>query len=91
MVPWKAGKANHGHSCVKGRFAWGYATHKERVLEPMIRGSTEEPWRTVSWDEAIGYAAAEFAADRGRNTAPTPSAASPPRAARTKRPTSSRR
>ena len=28
MVPWKDGKANHGHSCVKGRFAWGYATHK---------------------------------------------------------------
>ena len=61
MVPWKDGKANHGHSCVKGRFAWGYATHKERVLEPMIRASTSDPWRTVSWDEAIGYTAAEFA------------------------------
>ncbi|HKP79343.1 MAG TPA: molybdopterin-dependent oxidoreductase, partial [Phenylobacterium sp.] len=61
MVPWKDGKANHGHACVKGRFAWGYATHKERVLEPMIRGSIEEPWRTVSWDEAIAHAASEFA------------------------------
>ncbi|HEX7850771.1 MAG TPA: 2Fe-2S iron-sulfur cluster-binding protein, partial [Sphingomonas sp.] len=37
MVPWKDGKANHGHSCVKGRFAWGYANHQERMLEPMIR------------------------------------------------------
>ena len=37
MVPYKDGKANHGHSCVKGRFAWGYATHKERILKPMIR------------------------------------------------------
>jgi formate dehydrogenase major subunit len=27
MLPHKDGKANHGHSCVKGRFAWGYATH----------------------------------------------------------------
>ncbi len=27
MVPWKQGKANEGHSCVKGRFAYGYATH----------------------------------------------------------------
>jgi formate dehydrogenase major subunit len=27
----KDGKANHGHSCVKGRFAWGYATHKDRI------------------------------------------------------------
>jgi formate dehydrogenase major subunit len=60
MVPWKDGKANRGHSCVKGRFAWGYATHRERILEPMIRGSIDEPWRTVSWDEAIAYAAAEF-------------------------------
>jgi formate dehydrogenase major subunit len=60
MVPWKDGKANHGHSCVKGRFAWGYASHRDRVLEPMIRGSIEEPWRTVSWEEAIAYAASEF-------------------------------
>ncbi|MBL8554951.1 MAG: formate dehydrogenase subunit alpha [Phenylobacterium sp.] len=61
MVPWKDGKANHGHSCVKGRFAWGYASHRERVLEPMIRTSIGEPWRTVSWDEAIAHTAAEFA------------------------------
>ncbi|HVN00625.1 MAG TPA: formate dehydrogenase subunit alpha [Caulobacteraceae bacterium] len=60
MTPWKDGKANHGHSCVKGRFAWGYATHRDRVLEPMIRGSIEEPWRKVPWDEAIAYAASEF-------------------------------
>ncbi len=60
MVPWKDGKANRGHSCVKGRFAWGYATHRDRILEPMIRGSIEEPWRTVSWDQAIAYAASEL-------------------------------
>jgi len=60
MVPWKDGKANHGHSCVKGRFAWGYANHRERVLEPMIRASTADPWRVVSWDEAIAHTAAEF-------------------------------
>ena len=34
MVPYKDGKANRGHSCVKGRFAWGYATHKDRILKP---------------------------------------------------------
>ncbi len=60
MVPYKDGEANRGHSCVKGRFAWGYATHKERILNPMIRSSIHEPWREVSWDEAIGYAASEF-------------------------------
>ena len=39
MVPYKDGNANHGHSCVKGRFAWGYATHRDRILKPMIRAS----------------------------------------------------
>jgi formate dehydrogenase major subunit len=60
MVPHKAGKANEGHSCVKGRFAYGYATHKDRVLKPMIRKRIDDPWREVSWDEALQYAAGEF-------------------------------
>jgi formate dehydrogenase major subunit len=60
MVPWKDGKANRGHSCVKGRFAWGYATHRERITQPMVRASIEEPWRVVSWYEAISHTAAEF-------------------------------
>ncbi|MDP4557798.1 formate dehydrogenase subunit alpha [Halomonas meridiana] len=57
MVPYKGGDANHGHSCVKGRFAFGYATHKDRIREPMIRDSIDQPWRSVSWEEAIGFAA----------------------------------
>ena len=57
MTPSKDGQANHGHSCVKGRFAWGYATHPDRVLSPLIRDSIDQPWRKVGWDEAIGYAA----------------------------------
>ena len=60
MVPYKNGKANHGHSCVKGRFAWGYASHKDRMLKPMIRKKISDPWQEVSWEEAIGYAASEF-------------------------------
>jgi len=60
MVPFKDGKANHGHSCVKGRFAWGYTTHKDRILKPMIRAKITDPWREVSWEEAIGHAASEF-------------------------------
>ena len=57
MVPWKDGKANRGHACVKGRFAWGYATHKDRILKPMIRDSITDPWKEVSWHEALNYAA----------------------------------
>ena len=60
MTPWKDGKANEGHSCVKGRFAWGYATHKDRITKPMIRAKITDPWREVSWDEAINHAASEF-------------------------------
>jgi len=60
MVPWKDGKANEGHSCVKGRFAWGYATHQDRMLKPMIRKNISDPWQEVSWDTALNYAAGEF-------------------------------
>ena len=60
MVPFKDGKANHGHSCVKGRFAWGYTTHKERMLKPMVRAKITDAWREVSWEEAIGHAASEL-------------------------------
>ncbi len=60
MVPYKDGKANRGHSCVKGRFAFGYASHRERILNPMIREKITDPWREVSWDEAIAYTAAAF-------------------------------
>ncbi len=60
MVPFKDGKANHGHSCVKGRFAWGYTTHKDRILNPMIREKITDPWREVSWEEAISHVASEF-------------------------------
>src|SRR6202046_1501986 len=60
MVPYKDGKANRGHSCVKGRLAWGYANHRARILKPMIREKISDPWREVSWDEAIGRVASEF-------------------------------
>jgi formate dehydrogenase major subunit len=57
MVPNKDGHANHGHSCVKGRFAWGYATHPDRITTPMIRDSINDPWQVVSWEEAVNYTA----------------------------------
>jgi formate dehydrogenase major subunit len=60
MVPWKDGKANRGHSCVKGRFAWGYANHQDRITKPMIRETLEQPWREVSWDEALQFTASRL-------------------------------
>src|SRR5271167_3974135 len=66
MIPYKAGKANEGHSCVKGRFAYGYATHTDRIVKPMIRAAIDDPWREVSWDEAVTYAAGEFKRIQGK-------------------------
>jgi formate dehydrogenase major subunit len=60
MVPWKDGQANEGHACVKGRFAWGYATHPDRITKPMIRAKISDPWREVSWEDAFTYTASEF-------------------------------
>ncbi|GAA3865077.1 formate dehydrogenase subunit alpha [Celeribacter arenosi] len=57
MVPHKDGRANRGHSCVKGRFAYGYAEHQDRILMPMVRENITDPWREVSWEEALGFAA----------------------------------
>ena len=71
MTPYKDGKANEGHACVKGRFAFGYATHKDRITTPMIRHSIDDPWREVSWQEAVDYTAARFKAIQeqyGRNS-----------------------
>ncbi|HEY0931414.1 MAG TPA: molybdopterin-dependent oxidoreductase, partial [Gemmatimonas sp.] len=62
MTPSAEGGANEGHSCVKGRFAWGYATHSDRVLHPMVRDTIDEPWRQASWEEAIQFAATRFRA-----------------------------
>ena len=70
MVPHDDGKANRGHSCVKGRFAWGYATHPDRVLKPLVRERISDPWREASWDEALGRIASEFRriqAQHGKN------------------------
>ena len=57
MTPWKDGKANEGHACIKGRFAWGYATHSDRITKPMIRDSIDQPWQEVSWEDAIEFSA----------------------------------
>ena len=60
MVPDQNGHANHGHSCVKGRFALGYATHRDRITTPMLRKRISDPWQPVSWEVAIGHVASEF-------------------------------
>ena len=66
MIPNKEGEANHGHSCVKGRFAFGYATHKDRITAPLIRESIRDPWQEVSWEDAIDFAARKLKGIRAK-------------------------
>jgi formate dehydrogenase major subunit len=60
MAPDRKGGANAGHACVKGRFAFGYTSHPDRVKVPMIRRRITDPWHEVSWEVAIAHAAREF-------------------------------
>ncbi|HSG33318.1 MAG TPA: formate dehydrogenase subunit alpha [Sphingomonadaceae bacterium] len=69
MVPYKDGKANRGHSCVKGRFAYGYANHQDRITTPMIRESIQDPWQEVSWEEALEFASSKIKAIKAKHGA----------------------
>jgi len=46
---------NDGNLCVKGRFAYEFIEHKERLKTPLIRKNGELV--EASWDEALSYAA----------------------------------
>ena len=87
MVPHKNGQANEGHACVKGRFAWGYATHKDRITKPMIRAKITDPWREVQLGRSDQLRRVANSAASRRSTGAIRSAALRRRAARTKKPT----
>ncbi|MBP7168075.1 MAG: formate dehydrogenase subunit alpha [Bacteroidia bacterium] len=54
QAPYDA-EVNQGHTCLKGRFAFSFYNHPERLTSPMIRrNGVLEP---VSWEEAYGYIA----------------------------------
>lgn len=67
QAPYDA-EVNQGHTCLKGRYAFSFYNHKDRVTSPMIRRNGElEP---VSWDEAYQYIASKLnkiKADYGPN------------------------
>jgi NADH-quinone oxidoreductase subunit G len=46
--------------CIKGRYAYDYAEHPERVKHPLIRKGTH--WAEATWDEAFGYIASRWKA-----------------------------
>ena len=53
---------NHGDLCVKGRFGFDFHRHPERLTLPLIRQDREQPFRQVSWAEALAFAGKGFKA-----------------------------
>ena len=52
------GPSNEGLLCVKGKFAYDFINHKDRLVHPMIRkGGKHSPLVQVSWEEALDFAA----------------------------------
>lgn len=47
---------NDGNLCVKGRFAYDFIHHRDRLTEPLVRGADGELHPTT-WDHAIDVAA----------------------------------
>jgi formate dehydrogenase major subunit len=54
QAPYSA-EVNQGHTCLKGRFAFSFYNHPDRITQPLIRknGKLTE----ASWDEAYGFIA----------------------------------
>lgn len=46
---------NHGHLCVKGRYAFDFVHAPDRITSPLMR--TNDGWRPLSWDDAISLIA----------------------------------
>jgi formate dehydrogenase alpha subunit len=44
-------QVNHGHLCVKGRYAHSFHHSPDRLTAPLLR--TEGGWREIAWTEAI--------------------------------------
>jgi formate dehydrogenase major subunit len=49
------GPSNHGHTCVKGRYAFDYVYAQDRITSPLIR--RDGAWQRVSWDEVNRFIA----------------------------------
>ena len=51
-------EVNEGHTCLKGRFAFQFYNHPDRLREPMIKRNGE--FEIVTWDEAYDFIASKL-------------------------------
>lgn len=59
---------NDGNLCVKGRFAYEFVNHEDRLKKPLVRGADGE-YRETDWDEALELAAKGLLGVRERHGA----------------------
>ena len=46
-------EVNAGHTCLKGRYAFGFYNHKDRLTTPLIKRN--EKFEKATWDEAYNF------------------------------------
>lgn len=63
ITPALDGPANHGHACLKGRFAHRFSRARDRLSEPLIRDG--DGFRPASWEEATALVARELQRIKG--------------------------
>jgi len=51
-------EVNEGHTCLKGRFAFQFYNHPDRLREPMIKKNGK--FEKVTWDEAYNFIATKL-------------------------------
>ena len=52
--------ANHGWTCVKGRYGWDFVHHPDRLTKPLIRREKGGELEEAEWDEALDLVATRF-------------------------------
>jgi len=57
---------NHGDLCIKGRFAFDFVHHPDRLTRPLLRESLDQEFRQVSWDKALDFAARRLSEIKAR-------------------------
>lgn len=58
-------EVNQGHTCLKGRYAWRFYNHPERLNTPLVRKNGE--LQPASWDEAYQYLAEKLLAIKAQH------------------------
>jgi len=60
-------EANQGHTCLKGRFAFSFYNHPERLRTPLIKRNGK--FESATWDEAYDYIANKLTEIKNKNGA----------------------